>query len=221
MKIIKSITLKSKEKVELYSIKSENISAKKILVIGVFHGEEPQGYFSIKNFFSDNNIDSIINNCKNNIYIIPCLNPDGMKENKRQNRNGVDLNRNFPANNWEKSDIKSEYYGGIAPSSEDETKFVVKIINEIKPDFILTLHSPYAIVNYDGPSINEAKKISELTEYPVQENIGYPTPGSFGTYCGIDKNIPTVTLEFDENETQELINTKASKVFKWLAEVYQ
>ena len=216
MELIKSIILKSKEKIELFKIKSKKSESKNVLIIGVFHGEEPQGYYAIKNFFDSRNFENV----KNNLYIIPCLNPDGMKKNKRQNANGIDLNRNFPSRNWEKTDKNSEYYGGDAPSSEEETKFMTEIIENIKPDFILTLHSPYAVVNFDGPAKNEAKKISDIMKYPVQNDIGYPTPGSFGTYCGVERNIPTVTLELDENEKQEVINKKLSIVFEFLLEEY-
>ena len=31
--------------------------------------------------------------------------------------------------------------------------------------------------------------------YPVKASMGYPTPGSFGSWAGIDRGIPTVTLE--------------------------
>jgi len=216
MELIKSIILKSKEKIELFKIKSKKSEYKNVLITGVFHGEEPQGYYAIKNFFDSRNFENV----KNNLYIIPCLNPDGMKKNKRQNANGIDLNRNFPSQNWEKTDKNSEYYGGDAPSSEEETKFMTEIIENIKPDFILTMHSPYAVVNFDGPAKNEAKKISDIMKYPVQNDIGYPTPGSFGTYCGIERNIPTVTLELDENEKQEIINKKLSIVFEFLLEEY-
>ena len=216
MELINSITLKSDETIDLYKIKSDFIKPKNILIIGVFHGEEPQGLWAIKNFFFYKTYSDI----KNNLFIIPCLNPDGIKLNKRQNINGVDLNRNFPTQNWKKTKINSEYYGGDNPSSEDETKFVINTIEKIKPDFILTLHSPYAVVNYDGNAQIEAKKISEFTNYPIQKDIGYPTPGSFGTYCGIERNIPTITLEFDENESQEVINKKAAKVFDWLMREY-
>ena len=38
--------------------------------------------------------------------------------------------------------------------------------------------------------------------YPVVESIGYPTPGSFGTFAGKIRQIPVITLElppgFDE-----------------------
>ena len=217
MKLLETYTLESKESINLYCIESPFTNAKNILIIGGFHGEEPQGCTAIQDYFfnTDKDIKS-----KNNIFIIPCLNPDGIKFNIRQNRNGVDLNRNFPTKNWEKTEESSEYYGGNAPGSEAETRFLIKVIKKTKPDFILTLHSPYAIVNYDGPAKYEAMKISEFTNYFVQQDIGYPTPGSFGTYCGIERNIPTVTLEYNDNEGIESICAKSSLIFRWLMEEY-
>src|SRR5699024_3451568 len=133
---------------------------------------------------------------------IPCLNPDGKNKNKRQNSNGVDLNRNFPTKNWTNTGNK-EYFGGNEPASEIETRFIIDILNNYKIDAVLSIHAPFRIVNYDGPANELAQKISELTGYPVQEEIGYPTPGSFGNYAGVERNIPVITLELPENETNE------------------
>ena len=68
---------------------------------------------------------------KNDIYFIPCLNPDGMELNIRHNANGVDLNRNFPTKNWQLIDKNDDFFGGKSPASEEETKFVIGIIEEI------------------------------------------------------------------------------------------
>ena len=142
----------------------------------------------------------------NNLLFIPCLNPDGMQLGQRTNANGVDLNRNFPTKNWGKNlgdnatcdDEKSAYYGGISAGSEIETQFLIDTIEEFKPQTILTLHAPYKVVNYDGPAKELAEKISAIINYPVEASIGYPTPGSFGTYAGVERQISTITLELDE-----------------------
>jgi len=186
------------------------------LIIGVFHGDEPQGNYLIEHYIKNNNCE--------NLLFIPCLNPDGMALNRRTNANNVDLNRNFPTKNWGKNegenatcdDSSSAYYGGKTPASEIETRFVIDIIEKYKPAIILTLHAPYKVVNYDGPAKDIAEKISKIIGYPVEGSIGYPTPGSFGTYCGVERNIPTITLELDEEIPVEQIEPPVFEIFKLL-----
>ena len=188
-------------------------TCKTVLIIGVVHGDEPQGKFLIENY-----LELMEKKSKNRMLFIPCLNPDGMELNTRQNSNGVDINRNFSTKNWELTE-KNEFFGGESPSSEIETEFVEKIIEEFKPDLILTLHAPFKIVNFDGPADKIAQKISELINYPVQSYIGYPTPGSFGTYAGVERNIPTITLELDEEMDVKTLVEPINKIFDYLSDI--
>lgn len=187
-----------------------------VLVIGVFHGDEPQGYYLIHKYLG--------NNPNTSLMMIPCLNKSGFDAKTRTNLNGVDLNRNFPTKNWVRSE-KNEYYGGEKPTSEEETRFLISLIEKYSPKAILTLHSPYKIVNYDGgkcegDKCNEAEKlaqkISDIMGYPVENDIGYPTPGSFGTWAGVERNIPTITLELDEEVSVEELVSPVFNVFKML-----
>lgn len=179
----KSILTKLGNKIELIDGKG------KTLIIGVFHGDEPQGKYLIDEYSKKNNAEGLL--------FIPCLNPDGLQLGKRTNANGVDLNRNFPTKNWELTE-KNEFFGGMRAGSEIETQFLTDTISEFKPELILTLHAPYKVVNYDGPAKEISEKISQIINYPVEASIGYPTPGSFGTYAGIERQIPAITLELDE-----------------------
>ena len=203
MKILKETTSILNNKIRLYGGKKNNHT----LVIGVFHGDEPQGKFLIEKYISEN-LDSPL-------LFVPCLNPDGMAENKRTNANGIDLNRNFPTENWEYT-ARDEFFGGERPASEIETKFVMEVIEEYKPTLILTLHPPFKVVNYDGDAKEISKKISKIIKYPVEENIGYPTPGSFGTYAGVEKKIPAITLELDETCPVEELVSPVFEIFKLL-----
>lgn len=156
------------------------------------------------------------------ILFIPCLNPDGLQNSTRTNANGVDLNRNFPTANWGEDtsgagENPQDYYAGESAGSEIETQFVIDIIEKYQPKIILTLHAPYKIVNYDGPAQNIAQKISDIIGYPVEPSIGYPTPGSFGTYCGIERNIPTITLELDEKIPVENLVQPVFEIFDMLS----
>ena len=159
-----------------------------------------------------------------NLLFIPCLNPDGLQNGTRTNANGVDLNRNFPTANWGEDTSAAgnnpdDYYGGKSAGSEIETQFVIDIIEKYQPKMILTLHAPYKIVNYDGPAQDIAQKISDIIGYPVEASIGYPTPGSFGTYCGVERNIPTVTLELDEKIPVEQLEQPVFEIFDTLSSI--
>ena len=183
-------------KIEL--IGKSSFAPSPVLIIGVVHGDEPQGEFLIENYLKT------ASGIPDNILFIPALNPDGLKLNTRTNANGVDINRNFPTKNWEKAsgtDANGEinrYFGGESPNSETETKFVIDVIEKYKPSLIITLHTPFKVVNFDGPAKEIAEKIGKIFSYPVEESIGYPTPGSFGTWAGVERNIPILTIEMDE-----------------------
>lgn len=186
-----------------------NDNFKNILVIGVFHGDEPQGKFLIEQYLKENN--------DTRLLFIPCLNPDGMAQNTRTNANGVDLNRNFPTQNWELTE-RNEFFGGESAGSEIETGFITEIIEIYNPKLILTLHAPFKVVNYDGNAQEISEKISQIINYPVEPSIGYPTPGSFGTYAGIEQKIPTITLELDEECPVENLTEPVHKIFRLLEE---
>jgi len=210
---IKTAYTKENNRISLFETMNDSFD-KQILIIGVFHGEEPQGEYLINQFLKTD-----ISNIKNKLYIIPCLNPDGKSKNQRQNANGVDLNRNFPTKDW-RTTTRKEYFGGNEPESEIETKFMTEILSKYKFDAILSLHAPFKVVNYDGPAKELAEKISQITGYPVQADIGYPTPGSFGNYAGVERNIPTITLELPEDETNEQLLQENIGVFEYLANEY-
>lgn len=173
--------------------------AKNILLIGGTHGDEPQ---------SIQIAEKLIELLKNEerafedkaLYILPILNPDGYHHKTRVNANGVDLNRNFATENWRSSPEKDDYYPGDAAESEPETQILTRLIKKLNPELIITLHQPYRIINFDGPAKDLALIMSDYNKYVVEEYIGYPTPGSFGTYAGVERQIPTITLELPENE---------------------
>ena len=203
MKVLKRTITKNENELLLYG---ESFSVNPKLIIGVVHGDEPQGEKLINRYIEETS---------SGMLFIPSLNPDGKILGTRTNSSGVDLNRNFPTKNWERTP-KDRYYGGDTPESEVETRFLIDVIEEYKPSVILTLHTPYKIVNYDGPAKEVSENISKIIDYPVEESIGYPTPGSFGTYAGVERNIPTITLEMDEEEKFEILYPKIKKIFEYL-----
>ena len=62
--------------------------------------------------------------------------------------------------------------------------------------------------------------VGDALGYPVESDIGYPTPGSFGTYCGVERNIPTLTIEVDENKAPEELLEHFVELFDYFAYKY-
>jgi protein MpaA len=48
-----------------------------------------------------------------------------------------------------------------------------------------------------------AAVLARYNGYPVQASVGYPTPGSFGSWAGNDLGIPVVTLELPRHNNGE------------------
>lgn len=131
---------------------------------------------------------------------IPALNPDGLLASppRRVNANGVDLNRNFPTPFWER-DAKVYWekrtrkdprrWPGTKPLSEPESRFLHQEMQRFKPHLIVSIHAPYGVLDFDGPSVPPSK-LGRL--YLDQVGI---FPGSLGNYGGVHKGVPVVTIE--------------------------
>lgn len=132
--------------------------------------------------------------------VIPNANPDGLFASpaSRVNRAGVDLNRNFPSVDWQrtalaywktKTQSDPRRYPGKAPLSEPETRWLVEQIRQFQPDAIVSVHAPYGVLDYDGPP-DPPKYFGYLRLSPLGTY-----PGSLGNYAGTDLGLPVITLE--------------------------
>lgn len=134
------------------------------------------------------------------VVVMPVANPDGYAANTRQNANGIDLNRNFPDKSFGSGAQSGEYFGGAAAASEPETRAIMDVICGHEPYLVVSLHEALACVNYNGPSLEVAQRMSDALGLPVTSDIGYPCPGSMGNYYGFDLNLPLITLELPKEE---------------------
>jgi protein MpaA len=168
----------------------------RVLLIGGIHGDEPEGLPLVERLAEQLGNDPATARHAT-VLVIRDLNPDGTAANTRINANGVDLNRNFPASNWTAKSRGLQYHPGPRAASEPETQLLIRLLGEFQPDRILVLHSTRGepMVNYDGPAQGLAEAMARHNSYAVSDTIGYPTPGSLGSYAGKDLQIPIITLE--------------------------
>jgi murein peptide amidase A len=136
---------------------------------------------------------------RNSWRVIPIANPDGLKRKTRFNSRGVDLNRNFPTDDWDPEALKywkqkqksdPRRYPGSAPASEPETKCLLKHFEDFKPDFIISIHTPLGVLDFDGPKLTNLPQFSPLPWISLGN-----FPGSLGRYMWRDRNVPVLTIE--------------------------
>ncbi len=168
----------------------------RVLFIGGIHGDEPEGLPLIEWFTEEMRASPALTNGVT-VLVVRNLNPDGTAANSRMNQRGVDLNRNFPAANWDAAVKTARFNPGPKPESEPETRVGVRVVREFAPQRVLVMHatSGKPMNNYDGPGLELAQMLSDLNRYKVSDTIGYPTPGSLGSWVGTDLQIPIITLE--------------------------
>ena len=169
----------------------------RVLLVGGIHGDE---YSSVSIVFKWMNTLDEHHSGLFHWRILPLLNPDGLlrKKSQRMNANNVDLNRNFPMQDWENAtrdywkNVTSRNprrFPGNSALSESETQYLVDEINRFSPDVIVVVHAPHGIVDYDGPK-NGPYKLGRL-----YLNLLGTYPGSLGNYAGVQMKIPLVTIE--------------------------
>lgn len=166
------------------------------LIIGGIHGNEPTSQDVAVELieYLRANPDAYAGRC---VMIAPAVNPDGLAAAGRRNANGVDINRNFPAANFPRV-ANARFAGGVEPLTEPETRAIMTAIEHARPARIISVHSITRGRhgnNYDGPARPLAEEMARHNGYPVLATMGYDTPGSLGSWAGVDQGIPVITLE--------------------------
>jgi protein MpaA len=174
----------------------------RILVLGGIHGDEMSSSSLVFHWIAMAQTPPAPGSAPLAVHwrFIPSLNPDGLfaRPAKRVNARGVDLNRNFPTPNWAR-DARHYWeartrkdprrWPGSKPLSEPESRFLLEQMDSFKPNLIVSVHAPFGLLDFDGPSV-PPNKLGRL--YLDQVGI---YPGSLGNYGGIHKGVPVVTIE--------------------------
>jgi murein peptide amidase A len=144
--------------------------------------------------------------------VILCGNPDGMLRGTRGNGRGVDLNRNFPTSNWSPDPVcyKSRANDardialspGAEPASEPETRSLLALLERLKPRAVVSLHAALACIDDAGGS-HLGRQLAARCALPLITEIGYPTPGSMGTWAG-ERGLTLVTWELEAASLYDL-----------------
>lgn len=182
-----------------YDKDSKEEGAKKVLVFSLIHGDEtPAG--TVGRYWMER-LEGI--DPRNSWRVVPVLNPDGVKLKTRTNANGTDVNRNFPTRDWteqaetywkKQTHSNPRRFPGKEAASEPETKCAMKHIEDYKPDFIVSVHTPLKVLDFDGPKLASPPKF----DYLPWKSLGH-LPGSLGRYMWFERETPVLTMELKEN----------------------
>lgn len=144
--------------------------------------------------------------------VILCGNPDGLLRGTRGNARGVDLNRNFPTSNWNPDPVHYKTRAndardialspGSAPASEPETVALLSLLEKLRPRAVVTLHAALACIDDAGDS-HLGRQLAARCELPLIADIGYPTPGSMGTWAS-EQQLNLVTWELEAASLYDL-----------------
>jgi protein MpaA len=152
-------------------------------------------------------------------WIVPCVNLDGFLAGTKNNAHDVDLNRHFAATNWAATG-KPGYFPGAAPETEPEVVALVALIARAGATRLVALHATYRCFNWDGGGRALAEEMAALADgYPASGDLGYPTPGSFGSKYGVDQGLEVVTVEVPHlaADEQAWLDTRAA--LRWCVDL--
>lgn len=178
-----------------------------LLVFSAIHGEEPETTYALSRALRQ------LAEPLEHAAVILAANPDGLIRGTRCNARGVDLNRNFPASNWQATpvtcrstieDPSDVVLGtGDRAGSEPEVQALLALIAELKPEAVVALHAPLACID-DASDSALGRRLAARTGMPLVRDVGYPTPGSFGSWGG-EHGVPVITYEFPLAATEVLM----------------
>lgn len=158
------------------------------------------------------------------VVVAPIVSPDSFftRRPSRTNSRKVDLNRNFPTQDWwqEATKLWAHKYRkdprrnpGVRPGSEPEVVFQINLIKRYDPSKIISVHAPLTMLDYDGPeNLKEpvvGKKANQLLLQMSHQASGYRIrnypffPGSLGNWAGNERGIPTYTLELPSSDNRK------------------
>ncbi|MGB0371198.1 MAG: murein tripeptide amidase MpaA [Opitutales bacterium] len=176
-----------------------------ILLFAAIHGEESETTALLSKALRSIEFES------ERCAVVLSANPDGVLLGTRCNARGVELNRNFPASNWQEAPVHTRwspegdrvaFSTGSKPGSEPETLGLMNLMKRLQPKSTIALHAPLGCID-DPKDSPLGKWIAQRSGLELVTDIGYPTPGSFGSWCA-ENDHHVITYEFPGQSVSQL-----------------
>ncbi|MCA9328528.1 DUF2817 domain-containing protein [Candidatus Saccharibacteria bacterium] len=182
--------------------------SKRVLFIGGLHGNETSSFYTLNAWVDELEQNYHLLPSGVTAVVIPNANPDGFASGSRTNAHSVDLNRNFPSNDWVTGvympgGIYADQGGGSSPLSEPESLALASYIGSFAPELVLTYHAQASAVFSNG--VGSASSLAST--YATKSGFGaydsshedgifsYPTTGELEAWLADKKSLPTLLVE--------------------------
>ncbi|HEU0009967.1 MAG TPA: M14 family metallocarboxypeptidase [Verrucomicrobiae bacterium] len=154
-----SETLPAGEGVRLQTLRRIRGGSRRAYVSAGIHGDEPAGVLAVRQLLQDDAWPALVD-----LWLCPCLNPTGFPLNRRENAQGIDLNRQY-----------------LHPEAAETRAHIEWLRRQPSFDVTLCLHEDweadgfylYEVKTGDGPSQAEAviRRVAQVCPIDLSENI--------------------------------------------------
>jgi LysM repeat protein len=136
------------------------------------------------------------------LCFLPALNPDGLALGIHTNVHRVDLNRNWPSENWRQNafhPVRGTAFGGWVPLSAPETRALYDFVRLAEPSLVITWHCCADVVDGNGlPLANTlARRYAEAAGSTYIDHwTAYEVTGDFISALA-ELGIPAMDVELE------------------------
>jgi protein MpaA len=178
---------------------------KKVVLISLMHGNEPAPRRILSNFLEGPPVHDL------DLWVVPVYNPDGFAHHTRKNAHGVDLNRNYPFK-W--IPLNGNYESGPRPTSEPETRAMMKFLSQVRPAYILSFHQPLHAVDITArPKFS--KRVARALDLPMTRlTCGSTCHGTMTMWFNHKFTGFALTVEYAANPPASKLRAAPNKILR-------
>ena len=121
-----------------------------------------------------------------------------------------DLNRNFP---WRWKPLTGYYYSGPRPASEPETRAAMRFMDNIDPDYVVSIHTPlYGLDVTHAKDRAFARRLSNEMRLPNKQlRCNGTCHGTLSQWFNHAHKGACVTIEFGANPSERYLTVRAPR----------
>lgn len=166
-----------------------------ILVVGPLEGDEPAGVELLERLVD--HLERFPRRLAGTtVTVVRDPNPDGRLRGARANARGVRLDMNFPTRQWRKVPIADRWLSGRTPESEPETRALIGLLDDLKPDRIVLLQATRreAELRYSQPATPIARRVALASQLSATAWDSAEAPASLATYAANDRGLAMLVV---------------------------